>query len=80
MLNYMTNSASQTKIYLDALRQAGLKIAPPSVNHANSNCYSIRNKTVFLPLQLIKQIGQQTANAIADERIQNGEFQDVFDF
>ena len=80
MLNYMTNSASQTKIYLDALREAGLKIAAPSVNHANSNSYSITNKTVFLPLQLIKQIGQQTANAIADERTQNGKFQNVFDF
>ena len=67
-------------MYLNALRQTGVTIEPPSVNHLQSNEYFLTKTKLFLPLQIIKQIGVQAANDIASERKVNGAFTSIFNF
>lgn len=65
--------------YVSELNKRNLHILPPDINHSNSN-FVVKDKSLLFPLSFIKGISVMTANTIVDERIENGEYKDFFDF
>ena len=79
LLNSNIGSESKTNEYLNFAKSAGIKIYKPNVN-ISSKEYIYYNDGIMLPLNVIKNIGTSSSDAIIKERELNGEFKDYFDF
>ena len=78
LLNMSISSEIKTKEYLYILKQANIEILGPQIN-TSSNIYKIKDKSLLLPLGLIKNIGENTVSEIINER-KNGPYIDFLDF
>ena len=56
-----------------------IKILPPNINESHW-FYKATSDGIYLSLGAIKGVGYQSVKLIVDERYQNGEFKDFFDF
>ena len=79
LLNMSLGSETKTKEYLDEAKIKGLLIAGPEINKSTLE-YIANNNEIRLPLNSIKNLGSAASNAIYEERKNNGEFKDFFDF
>ena len=62
----------------DSVRM-GIEIIPPNVNLSYAD-FSVSNGKIVFGMSAIKGCGGSTAVSIAEERIANGTFKDIFDF
>ncbi len=79
LLNMNIGSDLKTKEYLDEIKKYDIKILKPDINQSTAT-YQISSNGILLPLNSIKNIGENSVKAIVDERIKNGLYQDYFDF
>ncbi|MFI5220926.1 MAG: DNA polymerase III subunit alpha [Bacteroidia bacterium] len=66
------------ELYLHEARMHGAEILPPCLNNSDALC-TINGKTIYLGLNLIGELEQQTVEHILDERKQNGLFRNLHD-
>lgn len=69
----------RTEYYIHEARMKGADIQPPCVNHSHG-ATSIRDKTIYLGLSLIKSLEQRTIENLTEERKHNGTFTSFTNF
>jgi len=79
LLNMSLGSEIKTKEYLDEAKIKGLVINGPDINLSTLE-YITKDNYIRLPLNSIKNLGASASTAIYEERINNGDFKDYFDF
>jgi len=79
LLNSNIGSESKTSEYLGLAKMEGIKILKPDVNLSKKE-YIVYNDGIMLPLNVIKNIGSTSSDAIIREREEKGEYKDYFDF
>jgi len=79
LLNNVIGSEEKVKLYLSELKKDKLKIYPVSINYSK-NTFVLKNKVVFLPFKLIRNMRTDLINSILAERDKYGSFKDIFDF
>jgi len=79
LLNNSLGSEEKVKSYLGELKKDKLKIYPVSINYSDYN-FILKNNVVFIPFKLIKNIRTDLINNLLEERNNNGNFKDIFDF
>ena len=65
---------------MEECRRMGLTIKPPSVNQSMMNFSVTGDREIRFGLKAISGMGEAAADAIINEREQNGAFNDIFDF
>ncbi len=79
LLNMSLGSEIKTKEYLDEAKIKGLLIKGPDINISTLE-YITKDDVIRLPLNAIKNLGTAASSAIYEERVQNGDYKDYFDF
>ncbi len=79
LLNSNIGSETKTNEYLTLAKQENIKIYKPMINISDKS-YQIYNGGIMLPLNVIKNIGTTSSDAIINERLEQGDFKDYFDF
>lgn len=64
--------------HLEDCQRMEIEVVPPSVNQSEAD-FSVRDGKIHFGLSAVKGCGG-SANAISNERIENGPFTDIFDF
>ena len=79
VLNNYIGVNTKTKNAISECKRLGVQIDKPNIN-ISSSYYEIKNGKIVYPLSMIKNIGTLTARQIIDEKNNNGDFIDFFDF
>ena len=66
-------------VFLKEARRSEIEVRPPHINHSGSD-FLVEDGAVVYALSAIKNVGEAAMALIADERIANGPFADLFDF
>jgi len=76
------NCDSQDKIYVDIkdCEKMNIKVLPPSVNYSYPEFSVHGEDEIYFGLTAIKNIGENVAIAIAEERNKNGKYTSLSDF
>ena len=78
LLNSSIGSSEKTRDYIYECRANNINIITPNIN-ISSYKYEIKDKSLILPLTIIKNVGDSSAKKIMEER-EKEPFKDVFDF
>ena len=78
LLSSAISSDRKTKEYIYEAKINNIIITPPNINKSSEN-YIIDKETIIYPLTNIKNVGQNAAKTIIEER-QKSPFKDIFDF
>lgn len=76
--NRITKSEELTK-YISKIKELGIELLPPDINHSEVN-FSPKGNKVRFGLLGIKNIGKGVAEVIVSERKANGEYKSMLDF
>ena len=79
ILNSVIGDSTKSAIYITECRRKHISIEAPDVNRS-MDIYYYNEKSIILPLSIIKDVGTLAARTILDERDKNGRFGDYFDF
>lgn len=79
ILSNVIGSEKKTSVMIDEAKHQNIKILPPNINESHW-FYKATSDGIYLSLGAIKGVGYQSVKLIVDERYQNGEFKDFFDF
>ncbi|MCP4336788.1 MAG: DNA polymerase III subunit alpha [Mycoplasma sp.] len=79
ILNSSLDSQKTIKLYVNECKRKGIKIISPNINESKEFVFN-KNKTIILPLNLIKGLGKVAQEKILLERNENGLFEDFFSF
>ena len=79
ILNSVIGDSTKSAIYITECRRKHISIEAPDVNRS-MDIYYHNEKSIILPLSIIKDVGTLAAKTILDERDKNGRFGDYFDF
>ncbi|MBM6507571.1 MULTISPECIES: DNA polymerase III subunit alpha [Staphylococcus] len=79
ILSNVIGSEKKTSAMIDEAKHQNIKILPPNINESHW-FYKATSDGIYLSLGAIKGVGYQSVKLIVDERYQNGEFKDFFDF
>ena len=79
ILNSVIGDSTKSAIYITECRRKHISIEAPDVNRS-MDIYYHNEKSIILPLSIIKDVGTLAARTILDERDKNGRFGDYFDF
>ena len=74
-------ATSDTKFneYVIEMKQMGIKLLPPSINHSSFN-FAIKDNSLLLPLTAIRGVNITLMEKINEERKENGLFKDYYNF
>jgi len=61
-------------------KRMGIKVLPPNVNYSFPEFGVSKNNEIYFALSAIKNVGDNVAQAIAEERKQNGQYKSLEDF
>ncbi len=78
-LSTIMDDSSEVAKYVTECRRAGIEVLPPDVNRSDVQ-FTVSNGGVVWGLTAIKNIGSKTAEAIVEERSENGPYRGVWDF
>ena len=67
-------------IYLNEVREMGLKVLPPDVNHSRGVFQATADDTIRFGLAAVRDVGEGVVAEIVREREENGPYEDMFDF
>lgn len=73
------NNPDKFKEYLALAPRYNIKVVPPSINRSESH-FAVNNGEIIYGLSGIKNIGENMAKMIIDERNNNGKYKDFIDF
>ncbi|AGZ24573.1 MULTISPECIES: DNA polymerase III subunit alpha [Staphylococcus] len=79
ILSNVIGSEKKTAAMIDEAKHQSITILPPNINESHW-FYKATNDGIYLSLGAIKGVGYQSVKLIVDERYQNGDFKDFFDF
>lgn len=79
ILSNVIGSEKKTSAMIDEAKHQNIKILPPNINESHW-FYKATSDGIYLSLGAIKGVGYQSVKLIVEERYQNGEFKDFFDF
>ncbi|MEB3766684.1 DNA polymerase III subunit alpha [Acinetobacter sp. MD2] len=65
---------------IDDCRNNKLTVLPPSVNMSTYHFHASDERTIVYGLGAIKGVGEQAMQSVIDSRVQQGPYQDLFDF
>ncbi len=65
---------------IDECRGMGIKVLSPNINSSNYNFTVPEDNIVLYGLGALKGVGQSAVEEMVNERVENGEFQDLDDF
>lgn len=74
------DNTDKIQMLLAECRKLGIKVQPPDVNSSNVRFSPGDDKTIIYGLNSIKKVGSKAAEAIMEERRENGSFETIFDF
>ncbi len=74
------DNTDKVVILVDECNEMGLKVVPPDVNKCAHPFTVLDDNTVLYGLGAIKGVGEGAIENIIEERLQNGEYKDLFDF
>ncbi|MGB1218796.1 MAG: DNA polymerase III subunit alpha [Flavobacteriales bacterium] len=83
MASVLTNNSKDIKkitFYMSECKRMGLEVLSPDVNESELNFTVNANGGIRFGLSAIKGVGEGAARSLIEERTQNGEFKDIFDF
>ena len=66
-------------LYVDECRRLDIDVRPPDINHSQT-MFSVEGNAIRFGMGAIKNVGEGPAEAIVDERKENGPFKDIYDF
>ncbi len=78
LLNMSIGSEEKTKEYILMAKRQVLEFLPVNINNS-TNQYIVKDGKILFPINVIKNIGTNTINALLKER-EKGEFKDFCDF
>lgn len=79
VLNNYIGVTSKTKSAITECKRLGVEIIKPTINESSS-CYEIKEGKIVYPFSMIKSVGILTARMVIEQRNNNGNFKDYFDF
>lgn len=80
VLSRNLNDISKVTFFMEECRSMGLEVAGPDVNASYRNFTVDKKGVIRFGLQGIKGLGSSAVENIIEERTDNGEFKDIFDF
>ncbi|MDI1233910.1 MAG: DNA polymerase III subunit alpha [bacterium] len=69
----------RAELYIHEARMHGATIEPPCINNSHGYC-TIRGTIIYLGLDMVRELGQDTIGHIIAERARNGLYKDLHDF
>lgn len=66
--------------YINEIKQRKINIELPNINKSSYIFTIDNNKSMIMPFTIIKGLNNKTTDSIIKERMQNGEYKDIFDF
>ncbi|UDI78047.1 DNA polymerase III subunit alpha [Staphylococcus taiwanensis] len=79
ILSNVVGNEVKTAIIIDEAKNQQLSILPPNINESHW-FYKATESDIYLSLGAVKGVGYQSVKSIVDERYQNGNYKDFFDF
>ena len=79
LLSSVADRQDQTQLYIEEAQKYGIKILPPDINKSFLE-YTPDGNDIRFGLAAIKGVGVNVVNAIIDERENNGNYKNIFDF
>jgi DNA polymerase-3 subunit alpha len=79
LLTSEAGNAEKAVKYINEARGMSISILPPDVNESDLY-FTPRGETVRFGLAAIKNVGENTAKAIRETRLERGEFKSLYDF
>lgn len=79
ILSNVVGNENKTAAIIDEAKSQNLNILPPDINKSHW-FYKATESNIYLSLGAIKGVGYQSVKSIVDERYQNGNFKDFFNF
>lgn len=79
VINNRINSPDDTTKYLRLIKQMGIELLPPDINHCESY-FAPEGNAIRYGLACIKNVGKNVIDAVVQERETNGKFADFADF
>ncbi len=80
VLTHHADDSEKVGFFLQEVRAWGIQVLPPSVNYSAVSFSVPAANQIRFGLDGIKHLGTKMAEAIVQERTQNGPFKNVFDF
>ncbi len=74
------DSTDKVVMFLEEARALGLTVLPPDVNASAYMFEAIDERTIRYGLGAVKGVGQGACEAIANERLRSGQYEDLLDF
>ena len=78
-LNSFMGSTDKISMYIIECGRLGIAVLPPDVNSGGRK-FNVDGKNIRFGLAAIKNVGHNAADAIRDDRIENGQFTSFIDF
>ena len=79
LITSVLNSSSKVEEYFEECKRIGIKILPPSINLSKYN-FSVENNNIRFGLLGIKGVGKNIVDKLIQERKENGDFSDLYNF
>lgn len=79
LLDSVIGDENKTSQYIDECRRRGISVLYPDVNESEKS-YASDHHGIRLPLAVLKGIGRHVSDAVIEERMKRGRYQDFFDF
>ncbi len=78
-LNSFMGSTERISLYIQECRRLGISVLPPEVNSSGRK-FGVDGENIRFGLAAIKNVGHKAADAIRDDRIENGIYTSFIDF
>ncbi len=80
VLTHNQSNIEKVSFFMEECRNLGLKVLGPHVNESEQNFTVNQQGEIRFGLGAIKGTGESAIQAIIEERMENGPFEDIFDF
>ncbi len=79
LITSVLDRANKVQEYFEECKRLSIKILPPDINRSNYN-FAVDNQNIRYGLLAIKGVGRVLVNNLIEERKENGDFTDFYDF
>lgn len=80
LLTSVGDNKDTMALYLNEVREMGLRVLPPDVNYSRGVFQATADDTIRFGLNAVRNVGAEAVKEIVREREENGEYEDMFDF
>ena len=80
VLTSVSDKKDTMAVYLNEVREMGLKVLPPDVNHSRGVFQATADDTIRFGLSAVHGVGEGVVEEMVRERETNGDYENMFDF